>query len=417
MLGSGGPDGAPYREFVLSRIAAAHRIVLVDDAVPDWTAPYVAGHIPADLSDTAAVAAAVKEVVPDNRITGVMTYLEHHVVAAAEIAQLLDLPGSSPEAMAACRDKALTRQRLADARPAVPSAHARQATSADRAVEHANAIGYPVVVKPRSLAASVGVVRADNDAEVRAAYEQARAGTLHGLEQYGPRGVLVEEFLEGTEISVETAVLGPGQAHMLAVTRKAPSPAGTTQESGHIVDANDPLLDDEDLAHVISAAVGALGLTCGVLCIEVMLTVSGPRIVEINGRLGGDLLPLLVQHALGIDLAQIAAALATGTTPQLRATRSRAAGIRFAYPTVTGTLDHLRFPPGLTALPFVDRVVLSRSPGEHVVAPPHSTIADRLAHWVVTADNAPDCELLLDEVATHLDITVNRPVRAASCSR
>ena len=130
-----------------------------------------------------------------------------------------------------------------------------------------------------------------------------------------------------------------GEARILAVTRKLPAPAGTTQEYGHVVTASDPLLTDPALARVVQGAVDALDLACAVLCVEVMLTASGPRIVEVNGRLGGDLLPLLVHHALGIDLAQVAAALAAGTLPQLEPTRQAAAAIRFAYPETTGVLD------------------------------------------------------------------------------
>ncbi|MFH9439234.1 ATP-grasp domain-containing protein [Streptomyces rochei] len=415
LLGAGGHDGAPYREFVLARIAAAHSVVLVDAAVPDWATRYLAGHIEADLADAHDVAAAVKTFAADRDVCGVMTYMEHHVVTSAELAQQLGLPGSSPQAMAACRDKGVTR-RLLD-RHQVPSARALEAEDAVQAVVHAETIGYPVVVKPRAMAGSAGVVRADTASEVRAAYERASHETVLGLDQYGPAGVLVEEWLDGPEISVETAVLGSGEARILAVTRKLPAPAGTTQEYGHVVAASDPLLADAALARVIQGAVDALGLTCAVLCVEVMLTASGPRIVEVNGRLGGDLLPLLVQHALGIDLAQVAAALATGMPPQLEPTAGGAAAIRFAYPETSGVLERIAFPPGLHALPFVERAVISQEAGTRVSAPPHATLSDRLAHWVVTGESEATCRELLDEVASHLDISIATPAHAASCTR
>ncbi|MFE0852231.1 ATP-grasp domain-containing protein [Streptomyces mutabilis] len=415
LLGAGGHDSAPYRESVLARIAAAHSVVLVDAAVPDWAARYLAGHIEADLTDAHDVAAAVKTFTADRDVSGVMTYMEHHVVTSAVLAQQLGLPGSSPQAMAACRDKGVTR-RLLD-RHQVPSARALEADDAVQAVAHADTIGYPVVVKPRAMAGSAGVVRADTASEVRAAYERASHETVLGLDQYGPAGVLVEEWLDGPEISVETAVLGSGEARILAVTRKLPTPAGTTQEYGHVVAASDPLLTDAALARVIQGAVDALGLTCAVLCVEVMLTASGPRIVEVNGRLGGDLLPLLVQHALGIDLAQVAAALATGVPPQLEPTRQAAAAIRFAYPETSGVLERIAFPPGLHALPFVERAVISQEAGSRVSAPPHATLSDRLAHWVVTGESEATCRELLDEVASHLDISIATPAHAASCTR
>ncbi|MGW4951558.1 ATP-grasp domain-containing protein [Streptomyces parvulus] len=414
LLGAGGHDAAPYRESVLASIAAAHAVVLVDIDVPDWARPYLNGHINADLTDMTGTANAVQAFTAGHPVSGVMTYMEHHVVTSAVLARRLGLPASLPEAMTACRDKVLTRRLLDHHR--VPSARALEACSAEQAVANATAIGYPVVVKPRSMAGSAGVVRADTPAQVLAAFERASHESVLGLDRYGPRGVLVEEWLEGQEISVETAVLPSGASRILAVTRKEPAPAGTTQEYGHVIDAADPLLHDDNLAYVIRGAVHALNLTCAVLCIEVMLTATGPRIVEVNGRIGGDLLPVLAHHALGIDLAQVAAALATGTPPQMEPNKRAAAGIRFAYPETDGTLERLAFPPGLSALPFVERAVISQTPGARVSAPPHATLSDRLAHWVVTGPSASDCQYLLDEVGDHLDLSLAAPAHAASCT-
>ncbi|KFG71442.1 ATP-grasp domain-containing protein [Streptomyces mutabilis] len=419
LIGAGGDGGAAYREFVLSRIAATeHPVVLVDTAAPAWTMPYLATdhpHLRADVSDPADVAAAVKAFAADHTIAGVMTYMEHHVVTAAETARMLGLPSSPAEAMAAARDKATTRRLLDQYN--VPSARAMEAPTLEAALAHADTIGYPVMVKPRSQAGSAGVVRADNRTQIREAYERASNETVAGLEQYGPAGVLVEECLEGAEISVETAVLGAGRARILAVTRKLPAPPGTTQEYGHVIDAADPLLHDAELAHVISAAVDALGLTLGVLCIEVMLTATGPRIVEVNGRLGGDLLPLLAQHALGIDLARIAANLATGTAPALEPTAHMAAAIRFAYPGKSGVLEHLAFHPDAGRMRTLERAVLSQRPGAVVSAPPHATLNDRLAHWVVTGHSAADCHTSLDRVAQLLDVTITAPAATTHCVR
>ncbi|MEU3296708.1 ATP-grasp domain-containing protein [Streptomyces longwoodensis] len=416
LIGAGG-NSPEYREFVLSRIAAAHRVVLVDAEVPAWTRPYLTPshpHVAADLTDTASVAAAVKEFAASHPISGVMTYMEHHVLAAAEVAQQLGLPTSTPEAITAARDKALTRRLLDEHQ--VPSALARQAVTAEQAVALADEIGYPVVVKPRSEAGSAGVIRATTAAEVEIAYQRAATESVLGA-WHGPQGVLVEEWLDGAEISVETAVLGPGNARILAVTRKESAPINTTQEYGHVICASDPLLHDGELAAVVSGAVSALGLTCGVLCIELMLTSTGPRVVEVNARLGGDLLPLLAYHALGIDLAQVAAALATGAQPDLKPSRKAAAGIRFAYPDVTGVLERLTFPAGVHQLPYVERAVLSLQPPTYVSAPPLATLADRLAHWVVVAQDATACRFLLADVALGLDVSITPPVHAASCTR
>ncbi|WP_221354691.1 ATP-grasp domain-containing protein [Streptomyces beigongshangae] len=407
-------DSAAYRADTLSSIAARHPVVAVERSVPTWARPYLVDVIDADLTDAAAVTAAVSTYNRAHAIGGVLAYMEHHVQTAAVVAQLLGLPGSSPQSMAACRDKVLSRRLLAER--TVPSARSVQASTPESAVALAEMIGYPVIVKPRSLAGSAGVRRADCAAAVREAFDEARQATVMDLHRYGPAGVLIEEYLAGAEISVETAVLGPGRVRILAVTRKLPAPSGTTQEYGHCVDARDPLLSDPRLIQLIESAVAAHGITLGVLCIEVKLTPGGPRIVEVNGRLGGDLLPVLVRRATGIDLAQVAADLATGVPPRLQPVLQRAAAIAFAYPTTSGTLQQLAVHPGRSHVPGLERMVLTHTPGVHVSAPARATLADRLAHWVVLGASADECRTRLAQAAALLDTRIAQPAHAPACT-
>lgn len=414
LLGAGGSSPA-YRRDPLASIAAAYPVVLADADAPDWARPYLADHIAVDLADTEATAAAVKTYAAHHDLSGVMTYMEHHVVTTALLAQQVGLPGASPQAMEACRDKAATR-RLLDVH-GVPSARSVLADDADTAVAWAEEHGFPVMVKPRAQAGSAGVMRADTPSEVRAAFDRAGRETVLGLDAYGPQGVLVEEFLDGPEISVETAVFGPGDSRIIAVTRKRVGPPPTAQEYGHCVDARDPLLRDPELARLITAAVDAVGVTCGALCIEVMLTARGPRIVEINGRIGGDLLHVLISEALGLDLAQIAADIATGTRPTLRPTRDLSAAIQFLYPDRSGTMQRLALPGHLTELSWVERLVTTAEPGDRVAAPPTATYGDRLAHWIVRGTSPAQCAARLGQIEDALELLIAPPTRTTACSR
>ncbi|MER7688663.1 ATP-grasp domain-containing protein [Streptomyces sp. NPDC097610] len=413
LVGAGG-NAFAYREFSLSRLSA-HTVVLADDSPPDWTRPYLTRHLSVDLTDSEGTAATVKKFAAEHHLAGVVAYMEHHVVLAAELARVLDLPGSSPQSMAATRDKAMSRRLLAQ--HGVPSARSLQAADTEEAVAHAERLGYPVVVKPRSMAGSAGVVRADTADEVRSAFGRASVETVLSLDQYGVHGVLVEEYLDGPEISAETVVLAPGDTRIVAVTRKRLGPEPVFQEYGHTVDASDELLHDPVLAAVVAAAVEALDITVGVLHVELRLTSSGPRIVEVNGQVGGDLIPLLVHAATGIDLLRVAAALATGAAPDLQPRRQRAAAIRFAYPAVTGTVDHLSMPGAVINRAVAERFVWTRQIGDLVSAPPHASIGDRLAHWTVLGATADECDQRADMIARHLTAVISGPVHTTSCAR
>ncbi|MGW0633135.1 ATP-grasp domain-containing protein [Streptomyces sp. NPDC002758] len=330
------------------------------------------------------------------------------------------MPGPQPVAgpgrsCCPCPAKATTRHLLA--KHGVPSAQSHLVEDADRAVAWASRLGYPVVVKPRGLAGSAGVLRADSDEDVRAAYHCALVDSVLGLEDWAVPGVLVEEYLSGPEISAETVVLSRDQVRIVAVTRKSLGPEPQFQEIGHSVDAADPLLTDPELVRVVTAAVQARGFSRGVMHVELRLTADGPRVIEVNGRPAGDLIPLLVERATGVNLPQALAALAVGDIPDLTPARSEAAAIRFLYPEHTGHIERLDVHGAIQDQLWLERLVWAREVGTQVTAPPRASIDDRIAHWVVTGSTAADCAKRLLLVADHLTIRVSRPVHTTSCTQ
>src|SRR5439155_15171356 len=102
------------------------------------------------------------------------------------------------------------------------------------------------------------------------------------------------------------------------------------EEVGHIVDPRDPLLQDRELMDLLTRAHRALGLRHAITHTEVKLD-SG-AIVEVNGRLGGDLIPYLGKLATGIDPGAVAADVAVGVRPTIEPEPGETLGIRFAYP-------------------------------------------------------------------------------------
>ncbi|MFE9500343.1 acetyl-CoA carboxylase biotin carboxylase subunit family protein [Streptomyces collinus] len=210
---------------------------------------HVAVSISVDLADTEAVAQAVAGLTSEHRVAGVLTYMEQHLALTASIAERFMLPGNSPSAVDACRDEHLSRSILAAAN--VPSARSYLVPDAETAVEYAILLGGPaVVLKPRSMGGSAGVRRADTPDQVRNAFHAVQGAVLFGLEKTGTAGVLIEEYLDGPEISLECVVLGHDTIHIAAITRKYLGEEPGFQETGHLVDASDPLLADPRIREV-----------------------------------------------------------------------------------------------------------------------------------------------------------------------
>ncbi|MEC3996126.1 ATP-grasp domain-containing protein [Actinacidiphila sp. DG2A-62] len=390
-----------YRGYCTKQVAAAYDIALIDAKPPTWQGDLVVDHEVADTRDPVAVTAAGLALAERHAIAGVVTWDEYALVPAAALAARLGVPGSTVASMNAARDKAATRRLLAE--HGVPSARSIRVRDLTQATAAASRIGYPVVLKPASHAASIGVIRVDDPDELPHRWEFAAAGAS----AQGPegRGVLVEEYLRGPEISVECATVG-GATTALAVTRKEVGFAPYFEETGHTVTAGDPLLPH--VAPIAAQAVRALGISAGIQHVEMRLTTSGPRIIEVNARIGGDLIGTLVRLATGLDLPRIAADIACGNVPALTATAHRTAAITILYPPVSGTLDTVRLPVRPGAEPhWLHQATWLREPGDRVTLPPHGDLTTaRVGFLIVTADSPEQARDRLALLTDRLTLTV-----------
>jgi biotin carboxylase len=365
-----------YRRYLLESITREYEVVLARASSTPWADDLVqASHAVAPDDVEPLVQLAARE-----HVDGVLTWMESCVEAAAAVSAALGLPGHPPGAARASRDKHLMRTRWAQR--GVASAASRLVTDLDSARRAAYAIGFPVVVKPRALAGSVGVVLARDEEELERAFDVAGGAELDRYETV-VKGVLVEEYLDGPEVSVES-IVHAGRVHAVAVTQKRTGLPPGFEELGHVVGAS-PLLCDETLRRLLVDAHAALGLRDGATHAEVRLTAQGPRLVEIAARLAGDLIPKLVRHATGVDLGLAAAAVATGAAPDVRSTAARHAQIAFVYPERSGEVLALSAAPVVHA-PDEARWVVA--PGARVGVPPEGFIG-RLG-YVLCVDDAPD---------------------------
>lgn len=410
VIGTGGRD---YREYLLKSIAVRYRVHLFLGAEPSWERGYATGWtVLQHMDDTisgAEMSAAARQLAAREPVHGVLSWDEARVLQSAKVAAALGLPGGDPEMIMRCRDKHLTREALAAA--GVPQAASILVATVEEALDAARQIGYPVVLKPRAMAASLGAVRVDSPEELAARFAFARDTTLPGAWHYDV-AVLVEEYLTGPEISVDSAVHG-GQLFPMFVARKEVGYPPYFEEIGHLVDGADPLLADTEVLRVVRETHAALGFTDGMTHSELKLTPAGPKIIEVNARLGGDLIPYLGMRATGMDPGLAAAAVACGQRPQLAADRALVAAVRFFYveqDTVIGAVDF-----GGAALPGAgDRLVVLAEPGEEMSPPPKGTLLGRIAFATALAGTADECMDALDAAQAALRVRpAGRPAAAS----
>ncbi|MGB1417137.1 MAG: phosphoribosylamine--glycine ligase [Synechococcus sp.] len=223
--------------------------------------------------------------------------------------------GPSAEGAQLEASKAWSKQLMQDA--GIPTAGHWSVGSEAEALEVLNTVGRPLVVKADGLAAGKGVTVADSVDEAAAAIREAFAG------RFGSAGaqLVLEERLEGPEVSVfalcdgeRMVLLPPAQDHKrLEDGDRGPNTGGM----GAYAPA--PLLSAEGLETVrqtvLEPTLQALkqrGIDYrGVIYAGLMLTASGPQVIEFNCRFGDPecqtLMPLL-----GPELARVLQACAVG---------------------------------------------------------------------------------------------------------
>ncbi|MFG2815699.1 acetyl-CoA carboxylase biotin carboxylase subunit family protein [Streptomyces sp. NPDC048410] len=388
-----------YREYLLAGAAAAHPVWLFTGEEPDWQTPYLTGHTVVDVTDRAAVLAAARELAAHVPVRGTLSWDETLIVTTAHVAEALGLPGASVDGVEGCRDKFRSRRLLTEAGVAQP--RFAYVDTAEEALTAAAEIGYPVIVKPRGMGASIGVVLAADAGEVAGAFRTADEASQIGAVPYRS-GALVEEYLEGPEISIDAAVVD-GEYHPMFVARKQVGLFPYFEEIGHHVAADDPLRTDETLLGMVRAAHRAIGYRYGITHTEVKLTARGPVIVEINGRLGGDLIPRLGQLATGIDPARAAVRAALGLRPDFTDTEHRTVGIRFGYPPEDCEVRSVLPPTEAEGLLAAEAIA---EPGTELRLPPNGYLG-RHSYVIVTGADPAETDARLDAAAAlvRLDAT------------
>jgi biotin carboxylase len=392
LIGSGGQQ---FREYALASISRRASVLLVSREEPTWQTPYISDYRIADPRDRVALTAAARELKAD----GALTYDEQLVEPTADLAASLGLAHTDPAAIRRCRDKGALRRCLDEA--GLSPVRFATVSTVQEAVRAGAEIGYPVVVKPRALGGSIGVVKADNEEQIRLAFEVANTAHADDGTVSSHAGVLIEEFLDGPEYSID-CVTWESKTHPLVLAEKMIGFAPYFEETGHIVPPGDRPGIDEGLA-VISAAHKAAGLDRLVSHSEFRLTSRGPRIIEINARLGGDLIPLLGTMASGADLAAAAADVALGQAPDLTASGTRTAAIRIIYPATDIRVRSVQLRQDPASYPGLERFEVSVSPGAEVRLPPRHFMS-RLGYVIVTGDNRTECETRMNAVIADVGI-------------
>ncbi len=303
------------------------------------------------------------------RPDGIVTFSDERMVDLARLAEDLGLQFHRPEVAQRLTDKAVQRDALRRGGLPVPGSTILEGGLADDEVRsRAGDVRFPAILKPLHGTDSRTTVRVDDAEEVLSA--------LRSLFSAARPDMVVEEYLADTApclgegfanyLSVES-VVSAGCIEHFAVTGRFPL-APPLRETGFFIPADLTPQQRAAAMEVATAALRAIGVETGCVHTEIKFTPDGPRIIEVNGRLGGGV-PLMLEMVTGASAPRLAMEVALGRPADITAlvaTNGIAFRLLFHAPLTARKVLAVDGLERVGRRPGVRSVTLHREPGTEI---------------------------------------------------
>jgi len=263
------------------------------DMNPDAPAfAYADGHAAVNISDVDGVGKYADEIGADV----VLALNDAGVLPAVYANKKRGLKCYDPEQVKFFTDKGYMRERWKEFGVAQPQFEV--CTSAEEISAAVHRIGFPCIVKPCMMWGSRGVSKVNNENDIAFA-------TQFAMENARGARYIVEEFMSGTEVSIE-GLFKDGRAYILAKADKELQQHDNyrvTIQINYEAALPDSILQEID--ELVSKAGRAMGFESGALHAECMVTPEGVKMIEMAGRPGGGhIFGAIVEAVSGVSMPQ-----------------------------------------------------------------------------------------------------------------
>ena len=247
----------------------------LDEQLRSWMAHY---HQIPTLVDAGVLTDAIRSIQDKIWVDRIETTIEAHTLAVAQARENCTIPGTSVHTAWLCRDKPSMKEALRAA--GVPTAASTAAQNAAEVLAFSDAVGYPLILKPRTGAGALDTIRVDNRAELDAA--------LAHFGEQGVESIAVEEFVEGHEGFYDTVSID-GHAALDFVSHYFPNVLEAMRArwiSPQFISTNrvDSVADYAQLRELGARVVEALGIGTSATHMEWFFGPKGLKFSEIGCR-------------------------------------------------------------------------------------------------------------------------------------
>ena len=331
-------------------------------------------------------------------IDGVMTLAtDRPIRTAAAVAKRLGLVGVSEDTAVKATNKAVMRECLAAAGVPVPAFFG--VSDENEFLLAAKRVGAPFMIKPVDSSGSRGILKVDSASDtdkIKEAYRYTKSFSNIG-------NVVVEEFMSGPEVSVETLAVD-GSVNIIQITDKKTTGAPHFAETGHTQPTG---LDSDTVSRIKEVAVAAnkaIGITDGPSHTEIIVTRDGPKVVEIGARLGGDCITThLVPLSTGVNMVEACIRIALGEKPDLTSRFSKGAAIRY-FAQHTGVVKSIDGVDEASKMPGIKQISIVHGVGEKVTEVIDSV--SRMGFVIAQGEDARDAQLKCESAVDRIKVEI-----------
>jgi ATP-grasp domain len=304
-------------------------------------------------------ATACEQIVAQD-LDGVVVFNDPPMRLAAAVADRLGFPFHSPHTAVLLTDKFAQRTALREAGLPTPEFAAVRATNFS-----ATGVPLPAVLKPRAGAGSRDTFKIENSTELSEAMAMCDPDEEFILEEWLPDRTTANAL--GADVLSVESIARDGLIGHIVTTGRFPF-AEPFRETGSFMPSDVSSEDKRAILALAGEAAHALQIRHGVLHTEIKLTPHGPRLLEVNGRLGGGIHDLLSRLG-GPPLREWAVKLALGRDVGLIPDILESPVVFFRWITAPRSAIKVVSVEGLhelNELQGVDEVSLNRQPGDGV---------------------------------------------------
>eukprot|EP00106_Octopus_bimaculoides_P016952 XP_014784394.1 PREDICTED: carnosine synthase 1-like [Octopus bimaculoides] len=307
------------------------KIVLVNTEKPQNLSQDIT-FIPHDLTDLKRTYKNATEIIAKLQargitIDGCITFWDENIRLAAAICEILNLAGSNYKACTIAKNKYLTFKWLQKRKGDIPhwprtflyssNVYEINTQSDISKIFQNNKPSLPLVLKLEYGSSAVGVKLVQNEEECQQYYQQLSDLEMSGVGLCLGRSFILMDYLQGTEHDVDIIIY---KRKLIAafVSDNGPTRLPNFTETAALLPS---ILSDEKQNQLIVAAYQCcleIGLESGVFNVEMIMSVTGPKLCEINARMGGIYLRDWIKFCYGVDIMFCALLISLGIEPHVK---------------------------------------------------------------------------------------------------